>query len=58
MADEALRIMCPKLTCRRILAVPQKARGKTVRCRYCSTNIRIPLEAAAAPKKPQPETTG
>lgn len=56
MADEALRIMCPKLTCRRVLAVPQKARGKTVRCRYCSTNIRIPMEPS--PKKPQPETTG
>lgn len=42
MADELLRIMCPNLLCRKVLAVPQIARGKTVRCRACSTAIRIP----------------
>ena len=34
--------MCPNLTCRKVLAVPTSARGKTVRCRTCSTSIRIP----------------
>lgn len=39
---ETLRIMCPNLVCRKILAVPTSARGKTVRCKGCQTNIRIP----------------
>ena len=39
---ETLRIMCPNLVCRKILAVPTSARGKTVRCKGCQTNIRVP----------------
>ena len=39
---ETIRIMCPNLTCRKILAVPTSARGKTVRCKGCQTNIRVP----------------
>lgn len=39
-----LRIMCPTLTCRKILAVPEAARGKTVRCKYCNASIRIPAK--------------
>lgn len=42
MTHESVRIMCPNLTCRRVLAVPESARGKTVRCRSCGTNIRVP----------------
>jgi len=42
MTGQTLRIMCPNLTCRKVLAVPVTARGKTVRCRSCSTAIRIP----------------
>ncbi|MFO0828692.1 MAG: hypothetical protein U0572_11175 [Phycisphaerales bacterium] len=41
--DEVVRIMCPKLGCQRILAVPAAARGKLVRCRTCGSNIRVPL---------------
>ena len=40
----SVRIMCPNLTCRKVLAVPMSARGKTVRCKTCGTNIRIPAE--------------
>ncbi len=57
---ETLRIMCPNLTCRKILAVPASARGKTVRCRGCGTNIRVPVEqqpAKEAPADPKPNTT-
>jgi hypothetical protein len=51
---ETLRVMCPNLTCRKILAVPTSARGKTVRCRACQTNIRIPGEPQKdLPKKPE-----
>ncbi len=49
MSDEILRIMCPKLTCRRILAVPAEARGRTVRCKGCATVIRVPAKAAPLP---------
>ena len=53
---QTLRIMCPNLTCKKILAVPASARGKTVRCRGCGTNIRVPnvdeTKAASAEKKP------
>ncbi|MGQ0628861.1 MAG: hypothetical protein ACT4PL_12275 [Phycisphaerales bacterium] len=40
--SDTLRIMCPSLNCRKVLAIPQSARGKTVRCKICGTNIRIP----------------
>ena len=47
--SDPIRIMCPNLTCRKILAVPQSARGKTVRCRGCGTNIKVPIPSAADP---------
>lgn len=50
--DSGLRIMCPTLACRKILAVPEKARGKTVRCKYCNASIRIPPK-----KEPKPAPT-
>lgn len=49
---EVIRIMCPNLGCQRVLAVPDHARGKLVRCRSCGTNIRIPAtRAAEAPQQ-------
>ena len=47
--DEVIRIMCPNLSCQRVLAVPTSARGKLVRCRGCGSNIRIPATRAEAP---------
>jgi hypothetical protein len=47
--DNVIRIMCPNLTCKRILAVPTTARGKLVRCRGCGINLRIPAGKSAAP---------
>jgi hypothetical protein len=52
--SDTIRVMCPNLTCRKILAVPTSARGKTVRCRGCATNIRIPAETPS----PAPATAG
>jgi len=46
--------MCPNLSCRRVLAVPASARGKTIRCRGCGTNIQIPQKAVP---KPATDTT-
>jgi hypothetical protein len=50
--DNVIRIMCPNLTCKRILAVPTTARGKLVRCRGCGINLRIPAGKSAAPGAP------
>jgi len=49
MTNDTVRIMCPNLSCRKVLAVPASARGKTVtvRCRNCSTSIRIPAFPSA-----------
>lgn len=53
MANDHLRIMCPNLSCRMVLAVPQSARGKTVRCKGCTTNIRIPQAAPIKVAEPE-----
>lgn len=42
MKNDSVRIMCPNLTCRKILAVPAQARGRTVRCRSCGVSIKVP----------------
>ncbi len=42
MNPSVVRIMCPNLRCRKVLAVPASTRGKTVRCRSCATTIRVP----------------
>ncbi len=54
MGESTIRIMCPNLTCRKVLAVPPIARGKTVRCRTCGTNIRVPEAKKTAQKPEQP----
>ncbi|MBN8643813.1 MAG: hypothetical protein J0L61_01050 [Planctomycetes bacterium] len=46
---ETVRIMCPNLRCRAVLAVPEAARGRMVRCKQCGTSIRIPDKKAPAP---------
>ena len=38
----------------RVLAVPDHARGKLVRCRSCGTNIRIPAERPLPSLDPEP----
>jgi hypothetical protein len=49
--DNLIRIMCPNLSCQRILAVPEQARGRIVRCRVCGMNIRIPDGKAPEPQQ-------
>lgn len=46
---EQLRIKCPRLTCRKILAVPMSSRGKNVRCKNCGATIRVPESAGGQP---------
>ena len=53
-AENLIRIMCPNLSCQRILAVPTSARGKVVRCRVCGMNVRIPLNKPPVDKPAKP----
>lgn len=52
---KSIRILCPNLRCKRLLAVPANARGKVVVCKSCGTRIRIPGESAREPI-PNPAT--
>jgi LSD1 subclass zinc finger protein len=49
--SQTVRIMCPNLSCKKLLAVPESARSKTVRCKACHTAIRVP-------DAPATQTTG
>jgi len=48
----AVRLICPNLKCRKILSVPESARGKKVRCRGCGMRVQIPQR----PADPAPPT--
>ncbi|MCH7799300.1 MAG: hypothetical protein IID28_12770 [Planctomycetes bacterium] len=54
-ATSLIRIMCPNLSCQRILAVPEGARGKVVRCRVCGMNVKIPARKGGAAASPDEE---
>lgn len=47
---KSVRIMCPALNCRTVLAVPESARGKIVRCKACGSAVLIPQPAATPPE--------
>jgi hypothetical protein len=38
----AAQLICPNLRCRKILSVPDEARGKVVKCQYCQSTLRVP----------------
>ena len=38
----AVTLMCPNLRCKKILMVPNDARGTRVRCAYCGTQLMVP----------------
>ena len=46
----SLQMVCPNLRCRKLLSVPEIARGRVVRCRHCGMRITVPEKAAASPK--------
>ena len=52
-------IMCPNLTCRSVLRVPDKVRGKIVRCGECGMTFTVPQrqEPPTASPPPEPVTT-
>ncbi len=56
MPSSAIRMLCPNLQCRTILAVPVAARGKMVRCRSCGMRVQVPV-AATSPAPAQAATS-
>ncbi len=58
-----LKLICPNLSCRSILAVPDKARGHQVRCRRCGMRVMVPqrppaVGTPAAPLADEEPSTG
>jgi len=47
----AITLMCPNLRCRKVLMVPEDARGTRVRCSYCGMMLLVPRIRQAVPKR-------
>lgn len=56
MAGETVRIICPNLNCRSILAVSDSMRGKVVKCKMCARRVMIPAKRTPAPVLPAADT--
>ncbi len=52
MSANVVRLICPNLKCRKILSVPDSARGKKVRCRGCGMRVQIPQKKEQVPVTP------
>ncbi len=50
--DPIVTMICPNLNCGQTVIAPPSARGKVVRCAYCSSPFRVP---DVAPPTPDPE---
>lgn len=55
MSGGVIRMMCPNLKCRRVLAVPQSARGKNVRCGSCGAFVQVPAASEQQRSEPSAE---
>lgn len=40
----SLKLLCPNLSCRKVLSVPDEVRGKAVKCQHCETVFKVPEE--------------
>ena len=38
----SITVLCPKLSCKSILRIPESARGQRVRCSACGTVFLVP----------------
>jgi len=45
------QVMCPNLSCRKVLSVPEEARGKVVKCQHCQSLLKVPENRSATPVK-------
>jgi hypothetical protein len=37
-----VHVICPSMSCRKILILPEDVRGTSVTCRYCQMQFRVP----------------
>ncbi|MFA7238426.1 MAG: hypothetical protein WC058_16340 [Phycisphaeraceae bacterium] len=49
MSEATIRLICPNLKCRKILAVPESARGRVILCANCGTTVRVPDHRSRQP---------
>jgi hypothetical protein len=55
-AAMSVTVLCPNLACRAILRVPDRTRGKKVRCGQCGMALLIPSNPGSSPsEKVKPE---
>ena len=47
-------LLCPRLSCRAILRVPDHVRGQRVRCCECGVSFIVPTENSKTPKGVEP----
>jgi hypothetical protein len=57
MSSSVVRLICPNLKCRKILSVPDSARGKKVRCRGCGMRVEIPAKEKVPSATPPSEAS-
>lgn len=50
----AVTVLCPRLSCRAILRVPDEVRGKRVRCSECGGTLVVPAASKPAPGQKPP----
>jgi len=47
-------LLCPRLSCRAILRVPDSVRGERVRCSECGLAFVVPKHAKSPAQRPKP----
>jgi transposase-like protein len=50
----SVTVLCPRLTCRAVLQVPNGVRGKRIRCGECGSAFLVPDGKTASPQ-PTPQ---
>ena len=50
-ADMSITVLCPNLSCKTVLHVPEKMRGQMIRCGKCGTYLMVPPARPGAPAR-------
>lgn len=56
--DNTITLICPNLSCGKMIVAPATARGKSVRCAHCNTPFRVPAAPAITPVDPDAAPSG
>lgn len=49
-----ITLLCPRLTCRAVLCVPDNVRGKHVKCGECGVTLLVPSTRPPEPARMNP----